>query len=211
MSFFDIENIAFTILNYPVSYIELLGTIFGLLSVYYASVANIWTWPTGLVNVSFFFVLFYQIQLYADMFLQVYFFVVILYGWYNWRNKEDTKHIVTISTKNRIALVIGVVLGTLLAGYFFSNIHLLFPQYFEIPASFPYVDSLIMVCSIFATILLAQKKLENWHLWILVDIIGTILYFEKGVYFLALEYFIFLGLASYGLYNWQKQYHEARA
>jgi nicotinamide mononucleotide transporter len=62
-----------------------------------------------------------------------------------------------------------------------------------------------MVSSIIATVLLARKKVENWYLWITVDIVCVGLYFKKGVYFLSLEYIIFLGLASYGLYNWRKQ------
>ena len=82
MHFFDIENIVLQFLGYPVSYVELIGTLFGLASVYFASRANILTWGTGIVNEVFLFLLFFQIQLYADMFLQIYFFVVTLFGWY---------------------------------------------------------------------------------------------------------------------------------
>jgi len=59
--------------------------------------------------------------------------------------------------------------------------------------------------SIVATILLAQKKIETWYLWIVVDIVCVFLFFKKGVVFLALEYLVFLGLATYGLLNWKKQ------
>ena len=88
MAFFDINNIAFEITGYQVSYLEMIGTSFGLLSVYFASRANILTWTTGIINELFLFILFFQVQLYADMFLQVYFFVVTLYGWYNWKQKS---------------------------------------------------------------------------------------------------------------------------
>ena len=74
MTFFDINTIAFEVIGYPVSYVELIGTLFGLISVYFASRANILTWPTGIINEFFLFILFFQVQLYADMFLQVYFF-----------------------------------------------------------------------------------------------------------------------------------------
>lgn len=74
MSFFDIENIAFQILNYPISYVEFIGALFGLVSVYLAAKANILTWGTGIVNELFLFILFFQVQLYADMLLQVFFF-----------------------------------------------------------------------------------------------------------------------------------------
>ena len=85
MTFFDINNTVFTILDYPISYVELIGTLFGFISVYLATKANILTWGTGIVNELFLFMMFFQIQLYADMFLQVYFFVVTLFGWYNWK------------------------------------------------------------------------------------------------------------------------------
>jgi nicotinamide mononucleotide transporter len=62
-----------------------------------------------------------------------------------------------------------------------------------------------MVMSMLATMLLAHKKVESWVLWITVDVICIWLYFEKSIYFLSLEYLIFLGIAAYGLYNWQKQ------
>ena len=85
MELFDINNIAFEIMAYQISYVELIGTLFGLISVYLATRANILTWGTGIINELFLFILFFQIQLYADMFLQVFYFVVTLYGWYNWK------------------------------------------------------------------------------------------------------------------------------
>ena len=77
MHFFDIASAAFTVIGYPISYVELIGTLFGLISVYFASRANILTWSTGIVNEVFLFILFFQVHLYADMFLQVYFFVLL--------------------------------------------------------------------------------------------------------------------------------------
>jgi len=205
MQFFEISNIAFEVLGYPISYVELMGTIFGLISVYFASRANILTWPTGIANEFFLFILFFQVQLYADMFLQVYFFVVTLYGWYNWRKTPEEGSITSISSKSKIWLVGIIAIGTLVVGFLISRIHLYLPQYFEIEAAFPYADSLVMVLSIIATVLLARKNIETWYLWILVDVICVVLFFQKGIVFLSLEYLIFLGLATYGLLNWRKQ------
>jgi len=205
MEFFSIENIAFSLLDYTISYVELIGVLFGLLSVYLATQAHILTWPTGIVNEAFAFILFFQIQLYPDMFLQVYFFVVNLYGWYNWRSKSPENKITSLALKTRLFLLLGILAGTLLAGYLFSHIHELLPAYFPVRASFPYIDSFIMVSSIVATVLLARKNIENWYIWIFVDVICVFLYLEKDVLFLSLEYLIFLGLASYGAYSWKKQ------
>jgi nicotinamide mononucleotide transporter len=204
MNFFEIQNIAFQVLGYPISYVELIGTLFGLVSVYFASKANILTWGTGIVNEVFLFILFFQVQLYADMFLQIYFFVVTLYGWYKWNVKTSENKISETSFRNKIFLAVTILIGTLISGFLFTNIHLYLPAYFKIQAAYPFIDSFVMVSSIVATILLAKKKIENWYLWVAVDLVCVVLYFKKGVYFLSLEYFIFLGLASYGLYHWRK-------
>lgn len=205
MTFFDINNIAFEIIGYQISYVELISTLFGLLSVYFASRANIITWATGIINELFLFILFFQVQLYADMFLQVYFFIVTLYGWYNWKQKPKPNSITSTESKTKIWLASAIIVGTIIAGFLFANIHLCLPQYFKTEAAFPYADSFVMVLSIIATVLLAQKKIETWYLWIVVDIVCVFLFFKKGIAFLALEYLVFLGLATYGLLNWKKQ------
>jgi nicotinamide mononucleotide transporter len=149
--------------------------------------------------------MFFQIQLYADMLLQVYFFAVTLYGWHTWKKKPKQNSITSIGFKAKIWITSTIVAGTLLSGFLFTNIHLYLPKYFAIEASYPYIDSFVMVLSIFATVLLAQKKLETWYLWIFVDVVCVFLFFQKGVVFLALQYLIFLGMAMNGLLNWKKQ------
>ena len=208
MTIFDINNYAFEILGYPISYVELIGTLFGLISVYLASRAHIMTWPTGIINEVFFFILFFQVQLYADMVLQVYFFATTLYGWYFWKQKKQPATISTLSNKHKISLAVLIILGSALSGMLFANIHLYLPNYFPIPAAFPFVDSFVMVLSIVANFLLAKKKIESWYLWILVDVICVYLFFKKGVVFLGLEYLLFLFIAAYGLINWKKQMHH---
>lgn len=205
MSFFDIDTIAFNIWNYPLSYVELIGTFFGLISVFYASRANILTWPTGIINEVFLFILFFQVQLYADMFLQVYFFIVTLYGWYNWNTKTSENRIAGLGRKSLTASIVLVLLLSIPTGFIMQDLHLYFPQYFKLPAAFPYIDSSVMVGSIVATVLLSRKKLDSWYFWIAVDVICVILYSVKGIYFLAFEYLVFLGMAIYGLLYWKKQ------
>ena len=205
MNFFEIENTVIELFGYSISYFELIGTLFGLVSVYYATRANILTWATGIVNEIFLFILFFQVQLYADMFLQVYFFAVTLYGWYIWKAKTTEIKISEIQLSPNLYLLAAIVVGSIISGFLFKNIHLILPQYFTKQAAYPFTDSFVMVSSIVATILLAFKKIENWYLWISVDVICVVLYFKKGIYFLSFEYLIFLGLASYGFYNWERQ------
>ena len=113
MNFFEIKNIAFQIWDYPISFVELIGTLFGLASVYFASRANILTWGTGIVNEVFLFILFFQVQLYADMFLQVYFFIVTIYGWYNWKTNTAEKMVSEINFRNKLLLAAAIFIFSL--------------------------------------------------------------------------------------------------
>lgn len=199
------DRIAFEILAYKLSYIELTGTLFGLISVYYASKANVLTWPTGIVNEIALGILFFNVQLYADMFLQLYFFVVTIFGWYKWKNNTANVPVTSVGRNGMLLLGGLMIVGTGVAGWAFTHIHEWLPAYFSLPASYPFADSFVMMGSILATVLLARKQVENWYLWIIVDVVSIVLYFIKGIYFLSLEYVIFLGLASFGAYRWTKE------
>jgi nicotinamide mononucleotide transporter len=214
MTFFDIDNIFFTILGYQMSYLEFFGTIAGGVAVWLSARANIWSWPIGIVNVVLLFFLFYQINLYPDMFLQVFFFVTNLIGWWRWAHpapgEEDKKHELKVSymdPQNLVLMIAGAIVGTFIFGTFAENLNNYFPTVFNEPTAYPYADSFVTVMSVFTTFLMIQKKIESWAIWIVVDIVATVLYFSKDVKFLALEYLIFCFIAAYGLYNWIKEYN----
>ncbi len=204
MDLFSINNIAFQVIGYQISYIELIGVLSGLISVYYASRTNVLTWPTGIINEIALFVLFFQVQLYADMFLQVYFLVVTLFGWYNWQTGTVKLPVSRLSHSGIAWYSILLLIGALAIGNVISHLHVWLPAYFPLPAAYPYIDSFVMMASILATVLLAKKQIETWVLWIAIDVICVTLYCVKGVYFLSLEYLVFLGLAIWGLMEWRK-------
>lgn len=218
MQFFDIENIFFTALGYPMSYLEFFGTVSGGIAVWLSAKANIWSWPVGIINVVLFFFLFYQVQLYPDMFLQIFFFVTNLMGWWRWTHpkpgEEDRKKELKVSYMNRkqfsLIVLIGLT-GTYLFGTFAKNLHEFFPTIFSLPSAFPYADSFVTVMSIITTFLMIQKKVECWIIWIIVDAIATYLYFAKGIKFVGIEYLIFCFLASFGLWNWIQEYKLQRS
>ena len=119
MSFFDINNIFFTVLSYSMSYLEFFSVMAGLVAVWLSAKANIWSWPIGVVNVSLSFFFYYQIQLYPDMFLQIFFFVTNLIGWWRWTHpkpeEEDNKLELKVSfmkLKQFILLFVAGVAGT---------------------------------------------------------------------------------------------------
>ncbi len=201
---FDVKEIFFTVLGHGVSYVEFFGTVLGLISVFLASRANIFTWPTGIANAILFLVIFYQIHLYSDMFLQMYFCGMGVYGWFSWKYKaaHHRSEIRTLGNSQRLWIGIFIAVVVAVAGTLISQIHLLLPQVFDHPATFPYVDTFIAISSILATILLARRIFETWVLWILVDITSIGLYSVKGVKLIAVEFVIFLGLAVLGIVTW---------
>ena len=194
------------------SYLEFFGTIAGGLAVWLSARGNIWSWSIGIINVVLFFFLFYQIQLYPDMFLQVFFFITNLLGWWRWAHpspgEEDRRRQLRISrieTNRLIPFGLLTIMGTLGFGFFASNLHELSATLFPVPSAYPYFDSFVMVMSIAATYLMVEKKVECWAAWILADVVATSLYFAKGILVVGIEYFIFCLIAAYGLWSWQRQ------
>lgn len=212
-NFLSVDTIFFTFINYPMSYLEFFGTIFTGWSVFLAAKNKILTWPVGLVGILLYGFLFYQIHLYSDLLEQAYYFVTTFCGWYLWLKPKrltdtDTDNqelkVRTLNQNAYLGYAFVILILTFLLGLFMSNIHLLLPVYFPVAASFAYLDSFTTILSFAATILLVQRKIENWHLWIVVDIIGIWLYYQKGVSFLSLLYLAFLINAFYGLGKWKK-------
>lgn len=208
---FSVNNIFFTVLGYPMSYLEFFGTVLNILCVWLVARKNIWNWPVGIVAVILFAVLFYQIRLYSDMMEQAYYFITGFYGWWMWLrfkkgNDSTVLQIKYNTSKANIIWLTVIGLGTLVLGNFVSKIHIYFPNAFTEPASFPYLDALTTVMSLVAQILLVHKRVESWVLWVAVDVIGVWLYYVKDVKLVSLLYLIFLFIAIKGLVDWHKDY-----
>lgn len=205
MSFFDINTIFFTVWDYPVSYLELVATSASMLSVFLATRSNIFTWPVGIAAVILVAILFYQVQLFADVFLQLYFLIISVYGWYHWNKKSAEKSITSLSVKNRLLLLAVIIFSTVIVGLIIQNVHHILPSLFKLPAAYPFPDSFVLVASVIAQALLAKKIIDNWYVWIAVNIVCTALYFQKEILFMSVEYFVFLLMAIYGVFNWRKK------
>lgn len=214
-AFFDVNTTAFTLLGYQISWLELVGTIFNLVCVILVARRNIWNWPIGIIGVTLFGILFYQINLYADVFEQLYFFITGIIGWYMWttvksRSSEDNKVLITTnSLRTNVLWVAGIIGASLLAGLALSRVHIWFPVAFPEPASLPYIDATTTVMSFAAQFLMMRRKLESWILWIVVDVIAIWLYWYKDVIFVSLLFVIFLVNAIYGYIAWKKALQNA--
>lgn len=210
---FDINTEFFNVLGYSMSYIEFFGVMTGLVAIWLSAKANIMSWPVGIINVSLSFILYYQVQLYPDMFLQAFFFVTNIMGWWRWSHPKpeeaDRKDELKVSYMRKSQLVftiITTIVGTYLLGNFASRLHDWFPIVFSEPSAYPFIDSFIMVMSIITTFYMIQKKIECWVIWIMVDLVATYLYYIKGIKFYSLEYLLFTGIAAFGLLNWIREY-----
>jgi nicotinamide mononucleotide transporter len=201
-----VDCIWFTILGYPMSYIEFIGTVFYLLSAWLIARRNILTWPTGIISVILYMILFYQIRLFSDTLEQGYYLVMSIYGWISWsaaKQQADQREDFRFSSRRSILPNVLITLAlTLLLFAVTRNIHRWLPALFPVPASFPFLDALTTIMSFTAMWLMTRKRVESWVYWMIVDIIGIGLYYVKEVRFIALLYGILLATAVYGLINW---------
>jgi len=183
--------------------LEWCGVFTGILCVWLAAKNNIWNWPVAIISVLIYILIFFETKLYADMGLQVYFFAMNVYGWYYWskqRNNPAASRPVSIITKKEILLsIVGIIVFTIALGF------LLFKQ---TDAAFPFVDSFCTACSLIAQIFLARKVLQNWLIWIFVDVIYVGMYFSKDLYATGLMYVLYIGIATMGYLDWRKTYRE---
>lgn len=225
MDFFSTHNILFHIPigagGYDLSWIEAVGTIAGLLCIWLASLEKISNYFFGLVNVTLFVIIFFQIQLYASLLLQLFFFAANIYGWYAWsRQTNDNEAELKIRwlplSKAMAWLAICVIAIGLMTRYIdpvfavLTRVAVAIMQMLGLqvtmpvlqPDAFPFWDSCMMVLSIAAMILMTRKYVENWLLWVIINVISVVIFALQGVYAMSLEYLILTFIAVNGSRMW---------
>jgi nicotinamide mononucleotide transporter len=188
-----------------VSKLELAAAIVGALSVYLSVRQNIWSWPTGIVNVAIYAIVFYDAKLYADMGLQVVYAALSVYGWYEWLHGGENRTELTVTRT-------GTPLGLLLAGTAVAGAGLLGVILQRVTdAALPFLDSFLSSTSLVAQWMMTRKKLENWLVWIFVDVLYVGMFIYKHLYVTAALYAVFLGLAVRGYVDWRRSMRPAPA
>lgn len=180
------------------SCVELLGFITGALNVWLVTRENIWSWPLGILNALFYVVVFVRTGLYSDTGLQVVYFVLSCYGWWHWL-RGGTDNAPVLVTRTPFALWVRLaVIGMLTWVTLFSITS-------RIPGSaLPMLDAALVSISLIAQWMMTRKLLENWVLWIAVDVVYIPTFVVKGLQLTAVLYAIFLALAVLGLVQWKK-------
>ena len=180
----------------PFSITEDLGFITGALTVWLTVLENIWTFPVGIANNLFFFVLFLHAGLFAAMSLQVIYIILSLQGWSLWSRRR----------KNNTVLHISSVAGKelcILAGMTFIGICITLLYLQKIQDAAPLWDAITTVLSLVAQYMLNKKLLENWYVWIIADIIYVPMYAFGHLYLTSVVYLTFLIMSVVGLIVWR--------
>ena len=176
--------------------IEITGLIFGVVYVIAAIYEKWWCWPSGLVAISAYAVSTYTMGLWGEFSLQFFYFFLTVYGWYKWRNNEEDEIFITNSSQKLLykILVIGLVSTVL---FYFILLYL--------EGTNPFWDALTNGFAIVATYLVAQKKIENWLLWIPIDLILMALMYYRGYHFYSVLYLLYALFAIRGYFEWKKK------
>ncbi len=181
------------------SWLEIIAVIFGILSVWFARKENIWVYPTGIVNVLVYVYLCFYAGLYADMAINAFYFVMSVFGWYNWARRTETSEHVPISSlsfKQWLFYILLIIVA-------FGIIYFVLLNYTD--STVPKFDSFTTALFIAGMWLMAIKKIENWLFWIIGDVLVIPMFAIKGLAFTSVQYIVFLILAIMGYIEWRKR------
>ncbi|HAK50706.1 MAG TPA: nicotinamide mononucleotide transporter [Gammaproteobacteria bacterium] len=182
------------------SILELTAVIFAIAYLLLAVKENILCWYAAFISTAIFLLIFWQVKLYMESGLQVYYLAMAVYGWYQWTRGGTQQSGITISTwpieKHLLALAT-VLIATMVSGYLLSE---------NTDARLPYLDSFTTWASIVTTYMVAKKVLENWIYWFVIDSVSIFLYLHRELYFTALLFAAYIIIVVFGFATWFKQY-----
>ena len=210
--------------------LEFIAALFGVISVFYAKKENILVFPTGIISTALYVYLLSQWNLYGDLIINIYYTIMSIYGWYMWSKIIDNKqqHIAISRTNKTDKLkAFGIFAFTsvfVIVVYRYYNV---MPNNLDFSESVnyaiskltsgnltnfregtPYLDTFTTGIFFAAMWLMANKKIENWTLWIAGNIVSIPLYFVKGYGFTGIQYTLFLILAIQGYITWKKHLNK---
>jgi nicotinamide mononucleotide transporter len=185
-----------------VNALENVAALFGVVSVYLSVKQNIWSWPTAIVNVGLYAFVFHASRLYADMGLQVIYVIISIYGWYQWlyggQNRTELKVSRTTTGTGVVLASIGICFALLLGTVLHRTTN----------AALPYIDSLATSTSLVAQWMMTRKLLENWIVWVAVDVVYIGMFTSRSLFVTSALYFVFLVLSIMGYRQWKASLNE---
>lgn len=186
--------------------LEFVAVILGIASVWYARKEDIKVFPLGILSVLLFIYIFFRGKMYANAGINTVYLLTNIYGWYNWSRQSGGGDTLKI-TRNTFAQNMWLALFAIV----FYCLVLVFLRWYNrsdteyIASSKSWMDALNSSIFMCATVLMSLKKLENWHFWLLGNVISIPIFLSQGYYFTAFQYAVFFGLAVSGLKEWRKK------
>lgn len=181
------------------SVLEVAANVTIALAIFLAGRNNIHTWWIGIIGCSLFAVLFYQSQLYADVTLQGFFIITSLIGWYRWAKGQSGVELPITHTRS-FTLIMSVMAALAIGGLYAWLLHSFTDAYA------PGWDSLMLVMSVIAQLLLMYRKIENWVFWLIVNTIAVPLFYSRGLELTAVLYAAYWVHAIFAFIKWRKEY-----
>lgn len=176
--------------------------VLSLLYILLAIKQSLWCWPAAFFSTLIYAVLFFDASLLMDSFLNVYYLIMAVYGWYAWKYtntivKNEELEISSYSFFKHLKIIFTLTLISLVLGYIMST---------YTKADFAYIDSFTTVFALFTTFMLAQKVLENWLYWVIIDIVSIYIYIQKEFYLTAILFVLYTILAIVAYFTWKKEF-----
>ena len=184
--------------------LEIAAVIFTLANVWLAVKENIWTWPTGIVSVLLYLIVFWRSHIYLNAGLQVVYFLLSIHGWYEWLHGGANKTELKIRRASSRMWVVLMSIGAVLTVVFFWLLRMTTHD-----SSLPIWDALTTAFSIVGQYMLNTKIVENWLIWALVDIIYVVMFIDQKLYPTAALYAFFVFLCIKGLIDWHRSAHAS--
>ena len=181
--------------------LEFLAFWFGIISVVFAKKQNILVYPTGIICTIITMYLMYKVSLLGHILVNLLYTIISFFGWWNWSRRENNDLVVKVSkfTSNDLSKSLLIFFFIVFVAYF---AHYFFATNFE--GQIKELDILTSGIFVTAMWLMANKKLENWILWIIGNVITIPLYLSSDKIILSIQYVIFTILAIQAYIEWKK-------
>lgn len=187
------------------NWLEIIAVVFGVVAIWLASKGEVVNFGIGLVNCVLYGILFGREGLYSGMILQGIYFVINLYGLYSWRKPKVATdkglEVMWLTAKERVIVVVVIVATGVLWGMGVKWGAQLLPENIQEP-QYPMLDAILTTASIVAQILLTHKKIDNWVMWVLVDVVYIGLFLMVGMYWTAGLYVVYTLIAVKAVREW---------
>jgi nicotinamide mononucleotide transporter len=181
---------------------EVLAVFLSIVYLILAIKQNLWCWGAAFFSTLIYSILFFDASLLMDSFLNIFYLIMAVYGWYSWKygNYQEIEKELEISSysfSKNIKIIFYLTIISLCLGYYMAN---------YTRADFAYLDTFTTVFAVFATYMLTKKVLENWLYWVVIDAVSIYIYINKGFYLTAVLFFIYTIIALIAYRQWKKEY-----